>query len=37
MKEARLTDPNNIGIALHRYLAYPMKCGVIGTRYTAYC
>lgn len=25
MKEARLTRPNNIGIALHRYLAYPMK------------
>ena len=37
MKEARLTGPNNFGIALHSYLAYPMKCGVTGTPYTVYC
>ena len=32
-----MTGPNNFGIALHRYLAYPMKCGVTGTPYTVYC
>jgi hypothetical protein len=37
MKEARLTGPNNFSIALHRYLAYPMKCGVTGTPYTVHC
>jgi hypothetical protein len=37
MKEACLTGPNNFGTALHRYLAYPMKCGVTGTPYTVYC
>jgi hypothetical protein len=29
-----LTGPNNSGTALHRHLAYPMKCGVTGTPYT---
>ena len=31
MREARLTGPNNFGTALHKYPAYPMKCGVTGT------
>jgi CDP-paratose 2-epimerase len=32
-----LTGPNNFGTVPHRYLAYPMKCGVTGTPYTVYC
>jgi hypothetical protein len=37
MKEAHLTGPNNFGIALHKYLTYPMKYGVTGTPYTVSC
>src|SRR4029079_15272149 len=31
-----LTGPNHSGTALHGFLAYLMKCAVVGTPYTVY-